>query len=164
MHSPHSLARLLRAACAGALLAALLASPALGANKKAPPPPAAPKTPILTPEQLRDCLARKDKLATDTDAAVKAKAAITAEKAEIDSSGAALEEQATTLDRTSEDAVAAYNARIIERNGRVDAFRARAAAYNSDADNVLAAKEAYEKACADRRYDDRDLNDLQRKK
>jgi hypothetical protein len=95
---------------------------------------------------------------------VKAKAAVAADKAEIDSTGAALEEQATTLDRTSEEAVATYNAKVIERNGRVDAFKAKAAVYNADAENVLAAKDAYEKACANRRYDDRDLNDLQRKK
>jgi hypothetical protein len=29
---------------------------------------------------------------------------------------------------------------------------------------VITTKEAYEKACVDRRYDERDLNDLQKKK
>jgi hypothetical protein len=29
---------------------------------------------------------------------------------------------------------------------------------------VIAAKDAYEQACANRRYDDRDLSDLQKKK
>jgi uncharacterized coiled-coil DUF342 family protein len=163
MSFPHRLAGLGRAAFAGALLAALLVPCAQGADKKGAPP-AAPKTAILTPAQLRDCLAQKDKLAKDTDAAVKAKAAVAADKAEVDSSGKALEEEATTLDRTSEEAVAAYNAKIIERNGKVDAFRAKAEAYNVDAENVLAAKDSYEKACANRRYDERDLNDLQKKK
>jgi len=157
-----------RVAAAAVLLAALLAPAAQGADKKTPPPapaPApAPKTSILTPEQLRDCMTQKEKLAKDTDDAVKAKAAIAAAKAEIDSTGAALSEQATTLDRTSADAVAAYNAKVLERNGRIDAYQARVAAYNTDAETVLAAKEAYEKACANRRYDDRDLSDLQKKK
>ena len=153
------------AGAAGLLLAALLAPAAHGADNKkaaAPPPPA--KTAVLTQAQLRDCLAQKDKLAKDTDAAVKAKAAVAAQKAEIDSSGKALEDEATTLDRTSEEAVAAYNAKVIARNGRVDAFRASAEAYNLEAENVLAAKDAYEKACANRRFDDRDLSDLQKKK
>jgi len=155
-----------RVAAAAVLLAALLAPAAQGADKKTPPPAPAPasKTSILTPEQLRDCMTQKEKLAKDTDDAVKAKAAIAAAKAEIDSTGAALSEQATTLDRTSADAVAAYNAKVLERNGRIDAYQARVAAYNTDAETVLAAKEAYEKACANRRYDDRDLSDLQKKK
>lgn len=153
-----------RHAASVVLFAVLLVPAAHAADKKSAPPSPAPKTAILTPAQLRDCLTQKEKLAKDTDAAVKAKAAVAADKAEIDSTGTALEEQATTLDRTSEEAVATYNAKVIERNGRVDAFKAKAAVYNADAENVLAAKEAYEKACANRRYDDRDLNDLQRKK
>lgn len=153
-----------RAAAYVVLFAALVVPAAHAADKKSAPPPLAPKTAILTPAQLRDCLTQKEKLAKDTDAAVKAKAAVAADKAEIDSTGAALEEEAATLDRTSEEAVAAYNAKVIERNGRVDAFKSKAAAYNADAEAVLAAKDAYEKACANRRYDDRDLNDLRRKK
>ena len=147
---------------AACVLALFLASAAHGADKKPASPPA--KTAVLTPEQLRDCLAQKGKLEKDTEAALKSKAAVAAAKAEIDSSGKALEDEATTLDRTSEDAVAAYNAKVIARNGRVDAYRARAEAYNVEAESVLTSKDAYEKACANRRYDDRDLNDLQKKK
>ena len=145
------------------LLAALIAPVVHGADKK-PAPPTAAKTPVLTPEQLRDCLAQKDKVSKETEAAVKSKAAVAAQKAEIDSSGKALEDEATTLDRTSEAAVAAYNAKVIERNGKVDAYRALAEAYNAETERVLAAKDAYEKACANRRFDERDLNDLQKKK
>ena len=163
MPFPLGLAGPCRAAYVGVILAALLVPAAHAADKKAAPPPG-PKTAILTPEQLRDCLTQKGKLAKDTDSAVKAKAAVAADKAEIDRTGAALEAEATTLDRTSEEAVSSYNAKIIERNGRVDAWKAKATAYNTEAENVLAAKDAYEKACANRRYDDRDLNDLQKKK
>jgi len=158
-----SLLGLCRAAFAGLLLMALLAPAAHGADKKAAPPPA-PKTPLLTQEQLRDCLAQKDKVAKETEAAVKSRAEVDAQKAEIDSSGKALADEATTLDRTSQDAVAAYNAKVIDRNAKVDAYRARAEAYNVEADRVLATKDAYEKACANRRYDDRDLSDVQKKK
>ena len=122
------------------------------------------KTPLLTQEQLRDCLAQKDKVAKETDAAVKSRAEVDAQKAEIDSSGKALADEATTLDRTSQDAVTAYNAKVVDRNAKVDAYRARAEAYNVEADRVLATKDAYEKACANRRYDDRDLSDVQKKK
>ena len=154
---------LCRAASAAFVLTALLAPAAHGADKKAAAPPA-PKTPLLTQDQLRDCLAQKDKVAKETEAAVKSRADVDAQKAEIDSSGKALENEATTLDRTSEGAVAAYNAKVVERNAKVDAYRARAEAYNVEADRLLATKDAYEKACANRRYDDRDLSDVQKKK
>jgi len=151
-------------AAAALLLTALLAPAAHGADKKAAPPPAAPKTPLLTQEQLRDCLAQKDKVAKETEAAVKSRAEVDAQKAEIDSSGKALADEATTLDRTSQDAVTAYNAKVVERNAKVDAYKAKAEAYNVEADRVLATKDTYEKACANRRYDDRDLSDVQKKK
>jgi hypothetical protein len=145
------------------LLAALLALPVHGADKKAASAPA-PKTPLLSPAQLRECVTQKEKLGKDTDAVVKAKAELNAAKAEIDSTGTALDAEGTTLDRTSADAVNGYNAKVIERNNRIDAYQAKVAAYNNDAEAVLAAKEAYEKACANRRYDERDMNDVQRKK
>ena len=147
----------------GVVLSALFAPVAQGADKKSASAPAA-KTAVLTPAQLRDCLAQKDKVAKDTEAAVQENAAVAAQKAEIDSSAKALEEAAATLDRTSQDAVAAYNAKVLERNSKVDAYRARAEAYNVQAEKVLATKGAYDQACANRRYDDRDLDDLQKKK
>jgi hypothetical protein len=153
-----------RAASGAVLLAALVAPCAHGADKKPTSPPPAPKTPLLTQEQLRDCLAQKDKLAKDTEAAVKSRGEVDAQKAEIDSSGKALQDEAATLDRTSEGAVAAYNAKVTERKAKVDAYREKAEAYNVEADRVLASKDAYDKACANRRFDDRDLSDLQKKK
>jgi hypothetical protein len=161
MASARSFARPCSLVATAALLAAVLA-PAHGADKKAAPAPA--KTPVMTQAQLRDCLAQKDKVTRDTEAAVKSKAAVAAQKAEIDSSGKALEEEAAMLDRTSEPAVAAFNAKVLERNAKVDAYRAKAEAYNVEAEGVLATKDAYEKACANRRFDDRDLDDLQKKK
>jgi L-lactate utilization protein LutC len=164
MQIPHPPPPLFRAAAIGVLATALLAPAAFAADKKAATPPATSKTAVLTPAQLRDCMTQKDKLAKDTDAALKAKAEMAAAKTEIDSTGTALAEQGTTLDRTNADAVTTYNAKVLERNDRIDAYQAQVAAYNTSAESILTAKEAYEKACANRRYDDRDLSDIQRKK
>jgi hypothetical protein len=145
--------------------AALVAVPASAADKaKAAPQPVKDKTPVMSPAQLRDCLAQKDRLHKDTDAAVKSKAGVDAMKAEIDSTGDALSSEGTTLDKSDADAVAAYNARVEARNGLVDSWKAKVADYNKEAEGVLATKDAYAKGCENRRYDDRDLNDLQRKK
>jgi hypothetical protein len=126
--------------------------------------PAPKKDAILTPEQLRDCLAQEQRKNKATDAALKAKAEIAAEKAEVDRSGNALAEESGTLDRTSQDAVDAFNAKVDERNKRIEAYQAKVAAYNKDAEAIQAMGDAYNKSCGSRRYDDRDLADIQRKK
>jgi hypothetical protein len=137
------------------LLAAGLAQ---GADKPAP------KTPILTPAQLRECLAQKDRLHAQTEDALKDKAAIEADKAEIERSGSALGGEVTTLDRTSASAVEAYNGKVGERDKLIEGFQAKVAAYNLKAVAVQSTKAAYEKTCEARRYDERDLPATKSKK
>jgi hypothetical protein len=143
---------------------ALLGSAAAADKTKPAPAPAPKKDAILTPEQLRDCVAQEQRKTKATDAALKAKAEIAADKAEIDRSGTALAQESGTLDRTSEDAVDAFNAKVDERNKRIEAYEAKVAAYNKDTEAIQTMDEAYNKSCANRRYDDRDLADIQRKK
>jgi hypothetical protein len=158
----HPFARFL-AALAVACACALPADRARAADKPTTPTKSNPDA-ILTPAQLRDCVTQKDRLRADTDSVVKSKGGIDALKAEIASTGTALAEEATTLDRTKAEDVAAYNAKVEARNALVVSYQAKAAAYNNDVEGVQATQEAYAKACEHRRYDDRDLNDLQKKK
>jgi hypothetical protein len=151
----------LRAALAAAALCAFAA--AAVAADKAKPAATKPDS-ILTPAQLKDCLEKQQRRDKATDAALKTKGEINAEKAAIDKSGAELSDAATTLDKTSEDAVNAYNAKVDERNKQIETYEAKVAAYNKDADGVRALGDEYAKSCANRRYDDRDLADIQRKK
>jgi len=145
-------------------VALALCGGAHGADKARSAPPAKSGDRVLTPAQLRDCLAQKEQLRGQTDSALKAKAELAAEKAEIDRTAAALEAAVATLDRTSADAVAVHNARVDERSALIDAYQAKVGPYNSRAEALQATRESYEKACENRRYDERDLNDLQRKK
>jgi hypothetical protein len=119
---------------------------------------------FLTQAQLRDCLAQKDRLQAQTDAATKAKADIVADKAEIDRSGKALADETATLDRTSAEAVDAYNAKVDARDKLIDSYQAKVTAYNKEAEGVKATKDTYDSTCVDRRYDERDLKDVQKKK
>ena len=153
-----------RAAFVAAVLGASLAAGVASAADKARTASQGKSDSILTPAQLRECLAQESRKNQATDAAMKSKAEIAAEKAAIDRSGTALGEEATTLDHTSEEAVDAYNAKIDERNKQIDAYEAKVAAYNKEAEAVKAMNEAYAKSCGNRRYDERDLADIQRKK
>jgi hypothetical protein len=150
----------LRAALAAAALCALAG--AAGAADKSKP--ATKPDAIMTPAQLKDCLDKQQRRDKATDAALKTKSEINAEKAAIDKSGTELSDAATTLDKTSEDAVNAYNDKVDERNKQIEAYEAKVAAYNKDTEGVRALGDEYAKSCANRRYDDRDLADIQRKK
>ena len=140
--------------------------PAQAADKPAAKPAAAPqaKTPLLSPAQLQACVGHKERLHAQTDDALKDKATIEAEKAEIARMGTSLADELPTLDRTSQAAVDAYNAKVGERDKLIDSYQARVAAYNTKADTVKATKESYEKQCENRRYDERDMEDLKRSK
>ena len=165
--SMNTVFRALGARLAVPLLAALLAvAGGAGAAEKARKDATA--TPsggsILTPAQLRECLAQKQQLHSQTDHALKDKAAIEADKAKIARTGTSLGEQSATLDKTSAEAVDAYNAKVDERDKLIDSYQAKVTAYNLKAEAVKVTKEAYEKTCENRRYDERDLNDVKRKK
>ncbi|MEO6362666.1 MAG: hypothetical protein ABIO71_05525 [Caldimonas sp.] len=140
---------------------------AADAADKSPPRAAAAARPgdrVLTPAQLRECLAHKERVRGDADAAGQTKTELAAVKADIDRSGTELAEVLATLDKTSAEAVDAYNARVDRRDRVIDDYQARVTAYNTRAEVVLASRAAYEKACENRRYDERDLDDLKRKK
>jgi hypothetical protein len=153
-------------ACLGLFVAASLglARTVDAADKARAASAPASKTSILTQAQLRDCMAQKDSLGQKKDAAVKSKAGIDAAKAEIERNGAAITEAQAKLDRTKKDDVDAFNASVDARNALIDDYEAKAAAYNKDVEDLHASQESYSSTCGNRRYDDRDLADIQRKK
>ena len=147
------------------LLAASSAHAADAAAKpaKAASSPAA-RTRLLTPAELRDCRAQESRVLALTDEARTEKAGIEGEKAEIGRLGTSLAEEVATLDKTSAEAVDGYNAKVEARDKRIDDYQDRVTAFNLKAEAVNTARDAYAKACDQRRYDERDLNDIKRKK
>ena len=119
---------------------------------------------LLTPAQIKACLGKKDSLRTQVDEALKDKTQIEADKAEIARTGATLGDELAALDRTNAEAVDAYNQKIVQRDKLIDAYQSRVTAYNTKAEGVKSTQDDYEKSCENRRYDERDLVDVQRKK
>ena len=149
-------------AVAAAALSLACGADAADKARAASAPPS--KAAILSQAQLRECMAQKDGLGQKKDAAVKTKAEIVAAKAEIDRTGTAIAEAQATLDRTKKDDVDAFNANIVARNVLIDDYQAKAATYNKDVEDLQTRQESYSSTCGNRRYDDRDLADIQRKK
>jgi hypothetical protein len=152
-----------------ALLAGLACAAAAQVPDKSRPGAAAKGGPrdanrILTPAQLRTCVNQKEALQRQTQTALAAKAQVDAERADLERLESELAVEIGTVDRTSGEAVNAFNAKVGRRDQLLEANRARMTAFNAQAQDVQAAKSAYEKSCENRRYDERDLEDIQRKK
>lgn len=154
-----------------AAVAFTLAGPfarAADAPAKAPAKPAAAKPregslgkgsgPLLTREQLRQCMAEQERVKQEGSAAAEAQAALAKERSEIDRLGAELDADRATLDRTSPAAVDGFNERARARDKRVADYLAATPLFNERVDKLDADKEAYRKACADRRYFEDDFD------
>ncbi len=150
-------------ACAAAVALSCVPDVRAADKPRAASAPAS-KTAVLSQSQLRECMTQKDTLRERNDAVVKGKAGLVAAKAEIDRTGAEITDLTATLDRTKKELVDAYNEKIVARNALIDDYQAKAGAYNKDVEDIQAAQEGYTTACSNRRYDDRDLADIQRKK
>ena len=129
-------------------------------NKPRETKPAAAKpapTPLLlSPAQLRECLAQQQALRGRADETERKQAALTASKAEIDRLATTLKQQLDTLDRTSADAIAAYNAQAAARDKMIDQYQEGVPAYNTEVETLKADRAAYAKACENKRYDEND--------
>jgi hypothetical protein len=90
----------------------------------------------------QECVNHRDRLHAQTDDALKDKAQIEADKAEIGRLNTSLAEEVATIDRTSDVAVDAYNAKVDQRDKLIDTYQNRVTAYNAKAEQVKATKEA----------------------
>lgn len=147
--------------------AALVAlAPAIALAQTTPAKPAKPasktgafgngKGLLLTRAELRECFAMQDRIKTQNEAAAKERETLEKEKSEIVETGKTLKEQLTTLDRTNAEAVQQYNAAVLERDKRIDAFEARMPQFNGKVEALQKDREGFERQCGNRRYDEDD--------
>jgi uncharacterized protein involved in exopolysaccharide biosynthesis len=165
--APSAMVRVSRSVVASHLLllaAALAAGPAHAAEKARKDAPVKSSDSVLTPTQLRACLAQQDEIKSRTDDALKDKAAIAQDRAEIARVDAELGAELSAIDQTSQEAVDAYNTKVRAQDQRAKALEAKVEAFNRKADGLQSSKETFQQACGNRRYDERDLDDLKRRK
>ena len=107
---------------------------------------------FLTKNQLRDCMAQQAKV-KQTSADMQAmQDKLNADKADIGKAGETLKADLEALDRTSPEAVNAYNERAVARDKRSDEYQQQVDQVNGRVDAVRAEREAFSKACENRRY------------
>lgn len=157
-----SLGRLAAGGAAVCIALGLVASPgvlAQGARKDASRPDG---DRLLTPAQLKACVSRKEEMLGRVDAVQKEKTQLDADKDGIMKSGDELAAELTTIDRASAEAVDGYNVKVGARDKAIEAYQARVVAYNERAEAARVLRSEYESACENRRYDERDLADIQK--
>jgi septal ring factor EnvC (AmiA/AmiB activator) len=157
--TPSVVARRCLRAAAPAIVAACLVSVAVvavAADKAAGFGKAKPGTPLLNREQLRACFAQQAEMRTRGDDLAKLQAELDAEKAEIGRLDAARAERLAALDRTSAEAVNAYNLQAQALDQRIDAYNARTPDFNARGQALQAVREAFSRQCENRSYDEKD--------
>ncbi len=112
--------------------------------------------PLLSRAELRDCMARQGRVRSQSDETVNLQAELDREKAEVTALGAALKEQLAALDRTSADAVAAYNLQAQAVDKRAGDYNALTPAFNAKVEALKSERDAFAKVCENRRFDEKD--------
>ena len=107
---------------------------------------------LLTREELSACMATQAKLKKDREALGQREKPLDREKAEIVAEGESIKAARETLDRTSEEAIQAFNQRVLDNDARVDDYNKRNAALKADATAWQAASDQWKTQCGDRRY------------
>jgi hypothetical protein len=120
--------------------------------------------PLLTRNELRQCMALHERTRTQRDEIDRLEQLIGQDKDDIARRGADLKEQMVWLDRYSEPAVAQYNEQSQARDKMIDAYEARVAAHNAQAEAWKADTAAFAKNCENRRYDEKDEQAIQKGK
>lgn len=107
---------------------------------------------FLSREQLRTCLSEQARLTQHDAELLKEQSALGDVKTVIAQRGDALREQLVTLDRSSAEAVAAYNGEAQARDKMIDDYEARVTEYNRRVETGKVEREAFAKTCDNRRY------------
>lgn len=108
--------------------------------------------PMLTKDELRQCLAEQDRLKQETAEVVATQKKLAADRAEIDRVSAALDADRPNVDLGNKDAVDAFNARLQAKGKLVADYQAAAPTFNARIDKLDADDKAFTKNCRDRRY------------
>lgn len=108
--------------------------------------------PVMTKDELRQCLAEQDRLKQETADVVATQKKLAADRAEIDRTSAALDADRPNVDVSNKEAVDAFNARLQAKGKLVADYQAAAPAFNQRVDKLDADDKAFTKNCRDRRY------------
>jgi len=139
-----------------AIRAVALAAGVLALAVQAAEPPKKSKSLLLSREELRACMATKDRMQQQRDEIARLQAELDAEKGELKQSGEQLKEQLAALDRNNLEMVEKHVEANNTREKRIDAYETKATAFNAKVDALKNDKDAYARNCEKKRFDEAD--------
>ena len=107
---------------------------------------------FLTKAQLKDCMTQQARVKQAQAELTAAQDKLNTDKLNIGVLGEGLKAELETLDRTSPDAVAAYNAKAESRDKMIDAYQEQVSQFNAKVDAANADRDGWTKSCENRRY------------
>jgi hypothetical protein len=107
---------------------------------------------FLTRNQLRECITQQAKVKQTQADMLAEQEKLNADKADIGKTGEALKADLEALDRTNPEAVNAYNERAAARDKRIDEYQQQVDQFNGRVETVRTERDAFSKACENRRY------------
>ncbi|MFZ5636222.1 MAG: hypothetical protein ACOY82_06500 [Pseudomonadota bacterium] len=129
-----------------------------GPKMRALPKGARSSEPVLTRDQLRQCVADEKRIDADKADLMQRTALSEAERARIDKLGAEIEALGGEVDDTSQAQVDAYNALVAKHKEWVATFNADLPELNRRVDAGKALVARFNADCANRVYYDRDMD------
>jgi aspartate oxidase len=116
--------------------------------------------PILTKEQLRQCMAEQERIRKENAELAQAQEQMDKDRAEIERLGKEIETEKPKVDTSDESAVNAFNERVRQRIKMVEDFKAAVPAFNQRVDKLGVDRQAFATGCADRRFFEDDLAEI----
>jgi hypothetical protein len=112
--------------------------------------------PLLTRAELRECLKVQERVKSLGEETTSTQAALDKEKAVVAEESKVLAERLAALDRTSSEAVNAYNADAQAHDKRIDAYNAQTPGFNAKVEALQGARAQFAKSCENRDFDEKD--------
>lgn len=118
--------------------------------------------PLLTRDQLRQCLSQQAALRSQGHEATRAQTELEASRKELSRLETELQSERSTVDAANDGAVTAFNAKLEHWRGLAEAYNAKLPAVNGRIDEYNAAQARWQGECGSRRYDEADYFAIQR--
>lgn len=135
----------------------VLARRRAGSGMRGLPNGARHKGPVLTRDQLRQCVAEQNTINTLESEMDRLRASLTQSEASINRLEAQISEQQPLIDRYSQESVDSFNALIDQHKRLVDAHNAKLPVTNISVEKVNSAVDRFNAKCADRVYYENDM-------
>ncbi len=108
--------------------------------------------PMLTKDELRQCLTEQDRLKNETSEVVATQKKLAKDRAEIERVSAELDADRPKVDVSNKDAVDAFNVRLQAKGKMVADYQTAGQTFNQRVDKLDADDKSFTKDCKDRRY------------